>query len=70
MKPSKIAWISLDLFVRIGIFQWVTSKKIKKIDSRLKLCAKRLRRLFLSFLKPAARRGMGSIGGRICHHRA
>jgi hypothetical protein len=44
IKPSKNAWISLDLFVRIGTFQWATSKKIKKIDSRLKLCAKRLKR--------------------------
>jgi hypothetical protein len=42
-KPSKKAWISFVLFVRIGTFQWVTSKKIKKIDSRLGLCAKRLK---------------------------
>jgi hypothetical protein len=41
-KPSKTAWICLDLFVRIGTFQRVTREKIKKIDSRLKLCAKRL----------------------------
>jgi hypothetical protein len=34
----------LVLFVRIGTFQWVASEKIKKIDSRLKLCAKRLKR--------------------------
>jgi hypothetical protein len=38
----------LVLFVRIGTFQWVTSKKIRKIDSRLKLCAKRLKGLSLS----------------------
>jgi hypothetical protein len=30
IKPSKIAWISLVLFVRIGTFQWVTAEKIKK----------------------------------------
>jgi hypothetical protein len=41
----------LVLFVRIGTFQWVTSKKIKKIDSRLKLCAKRLRQSLPSFLR-------------------
>ena len=35
----------MDLFVRIGTFQRVTSEKIKKIDSRLRLCAKRLKRL-------------------------
>jgi hypothetical protein len=65
IKPSKIAWNSLVLFVRIGTFQRVTREKIKKIDSRLKLCAKRLRRLFLSLLRPEAWRGMGTIGGRI-----
>jgi hypothetical protein len=30
IKPSKFAWISLVLFVRIGTFQWVTREKIKK----------------------------------------
>src|ERR1700733_10142864 len=29
-KQSKIAWISLDSFVRIGTYQWVTRKKVKK----------------------------------------
>jgi hypothetical protein len=43
INPSKIAWISLDLFIRIGTFQRVTGKKIKKIYSRLKLYAKRLK---------------------------
>ena len=32
----------MDLFVRLGPFQRVMRKKIKKIDSRLRLCAKRL----------------------------
>src|SRR6516162_1957097 len=50
IKPSKNPWISLDLFVRIGTFQRVTSKKIKKIDSRLRLCAKRLKNSFHPFL--------------------
>ena len=54
-KPSKNPWICLDLFVRIGTFQRVMSKKIKKIDSRLKLCAKRLRRMRHSFLLAARR---------------
>jgi hypothetical protein len=31
IKPSKIASISLDLFVRIGTYQWVTRKKIKNL---------------------------------------
>jgi hypothetical protein len=31
IKPSKKAWISLVLFVRIGTFQWVASEKIKKL---------------------------------------
>jgi hypothetical protein len=30
VKPSKIAWISLVLFVRIWTFQWVTAEKNKK----------------------------------------
>src|SRR6185437_3278368 len=38
-KTRKNPWISLDLFGGIGTFQWVTRKKGKKIESRLKLCA-------------------------------
>ena len=30
INPSKMAWICLDLFVRIGTFQWVAAEKIKK----------------------------------------
>ena len=37
IKPSKKAWISLVLFVRIGTFQWVTSEKIKK-STRVSSC--------------------------------
>src|SRR5208283_5335319 len=43
-KPSKIAWICLVLFVRIGAFQWVTAKKIKKFLSPFSLAAGRLAR--------------------------
>ena len=42
------------LFVRIGAFQWVTREKVKKIDSRLRLCAKRLKRI-LSLICPLRR---------------
>jgi hypothetical protein len=34
-KTSKIAWVSLDSFVRIVTYQWVTRKKIKKSASVL-----------------------------------
>ena len=30
IKPSKIAWFNLVLFVRIGTFQWVTANPNKK----------------------------------------
>jgi hypothetical protein len=60
IKPSKIAWIYLVLFVRIGTFQWVTANPNKKTLSRLRLGAKRLKRLPLSFSPPRslARRGL------------
>jgi hypothetical protein len=32
IKPSKIAWCNLVLFVRIGTFQWVTANPNKKIS--------------------------------------
>jgi hypothetical protein len=38
IKPSKKAWISLVLFVRIGTFQWGMSEKIKKFDSSQVVC--------------------------------
>jgi hypothetical protein len=63
-KTKQIAWISLVLFVRIGTFQRVTSKKNKKIDSRLKLCAKRLNRalpISFSHLSQGLRQG-ASLG--------
>jgi hypothetical protein len=34
-KPRKKAGISLDSFGRIGLFQWVTEKKIKKTAAGL-----------------------------------
>ena len=43
-KTKQKTWIFLVLFIRIGTSQWVTGEKIKKMDSRLKLCAKRLKR--------------------------
>src|SRR5208282_283601 len=41
IKPSKIAWICLVLFVRTGTFQWVAAEKIRKIPLSL-LTARRL----------------------------
>jgi hypothetical protein len=32
IRPSKKAWICLVLFVRIGIFQWVTANPNKKFS--------------------------------------
>jgi hypothetical protein len=45
-NPNKTKQKSLNFLgfiVKIWAFQWVTGKKIKKIDSRLRLCAKRLK---------------------------
>jgi hypothetical protein len=55
--PNKTKQISLDLFVRIGTFQRVTGKKIKKNNSRLKLCAKRLKPLSFPFSTGGQRPG-------------
>jgi hypothetical protein len=38
-----------------GLFNGLRAKKIKKIDSRLKLCAKRLKRFVLSILRSIPR---------------
>src|SRR5271156_6233348 len=38
-NPNKIAWICRVLFVRIGTFQWVVAKKIRKIPRSLLLAA-------------------------------
>ena len=50
INPRKKAWISLDSFGRFGTFQCVTGNPNKKIsralNSRVRLCAKRLQRSF------------------------
>jgi hypothetical protein len=64
INPSKSPWICLLLFFRIGAFQWVTANPNKKIgprlNSRLRLRAKRLKRLFSSLLSGAGQ-GAGLI---------
>jgi hypothetical protein len=56
---SKSAFISFHLFFRIGAFQWVTSKKIKKTPfarrSRLGLCANASNPIFLTPFRFMAR---------------
>jgi hypothetical protein len=59
VNVSKIACIYWRLFFRIGTFQRVTVDSNKKIpfrlSSRLRLCAKRLKRAFPLFLSPPTR---------------
>ena len=49
IEPSKIAWICLVLFVRIGAFQWVTANPNKK-SSPMSHCVSSVTTPFLSSL--------------------
>jgi hypothetical protein len=66
--PSKIAWIYLVLFVRIGAFQWVTPNPNKKICPPATLCLKSHNPTLSCLLaagKPCAARGFDPANEKI-----
>src|ERR1700733_2090592 len=70
INPRKKAWISLDSFGRFGTFQCFTGNRNKKIsralNSRLRLCEKRVQRhsLFLLTRRRHARRCLDPAAGK------